>query len=261
MTEMLSICERRYAGHHVIRAQLVVRARIHTAHGERARRRRELHGPDLRVGIELARREGAVERRAREREQRLVDRQHERRGVGVEVERAGVARAAAELEQVRHAEGLLQLGDAGRHGVGTRDHLRPAKVHAVEHRDRAVGEIEGDRQRAGRAEASRDVGEPSDVVGDEAQLDPRRAAEPTAVERRDLRGGGWACIDRRHALPHARLGQRADEAGQGQQREHEERDRGECELVHEGPSVGAGIIPNGCRAVNDVGRVSPLSRL
>ena len=144
--------QRHLPGHHVLGAQLAVDASRDTSHGKSARRRGEVHRAELRIGVNVSAGEFPSERPAGKRQQRLVERQLERRRVGIEIEPAEVRCAAAKPEEIGDAERLRELGDARRVDVRSRDHCRPAEVHAVEHCDGAMRELDDDRQRTEYAE-------------------------------------------------------------------------------------------------------------
>ena len=188
---------------------------MHAADGERARRRSEIRRADLRVGVEvrcgrtcpraLRRRTSAAPRRAAIRTVARRRRRRARRGSSCgRGTRTGTERRASACSSVMPGAAVS----------GTRDHLRPAEVHAVEHGERSVRELDDDRQRRERAESSPAASAScTDVVRHERELDRRRAAKPAALERRDLGRRRRARVDRCHALPHLRLRRSSRRAG------------------------------------------------
>ncbi len=168
--EMLAIGDRRLAGHDVLGTQLVVRARLQPAHGERPRRRREVERADLRVGHELPPGKRAGERPAGERQQRLVDRQLERRRVGVEAKPAEIGASCRETrtDKERRASASARRRPvprrrAGRPSSTSRSTRRRALRSA---RARARRRSATCRRRRGRAGGVREL---RDVVGRELE--------------------------------------------------------------------------------------------
>ncbi len=146
----------------------------------------------------------AVEGGAGELELRVAAWHVHRRHVGVESNPAAEPRAAAKLEDVRHAEFLLDLGEPRRLGIEARHHLGPTKVHALLHGHGAMCEVDRDyrpfTESVYRAPAR---GELRDVAGRKGEFDLRLAAEPPAVERFDLRRDHAVAVDRGDTLAHA----------------------------------------------------------